>query len=91
MELPKGTRLRLQAKPIEDCDQFLRWVGSIGGLPFESTDEVVDIEVADDTNLTAEFLDRQWVPGPCGAGACQAMAMGLLGMALMRRRMGFSR
>ncbi len=82
---PAGTRLVLRAEPQEDCDLFAGWSGAVS-----STSPTIEVVLTDRTVLEAGFVDRAWVPALCGGGVCQAAGLSLLGLALMRRRSGWS-
>ncbi len=70
----------LNAVPIESCDKFVGWQGSV-------TSTVAQISVTMDTNkeITAVFSDGKLGPGTCcGPGACEVMLVGV-GFLLLTR------
>jgi len=79
----RGSHVTLWAEPAGQCDQFVRWIGTLGTERYESTSQGIDVEMAADANLTAEFIDGEWRGRLCGAGFCQAIFGELLGLFFM--------
>ena len=78
--LPEGSVVALRVEPV-GCGSFLGWSGSV-----DSAEPEIQITLREDMSLNASFEPATGVSIVCGAGGCQALAMGLIGLALMRTR-----